>query len=170
MNDRLAPCAPTVFFVGADSKLVWRVGLQIVDDRVAGGAGLVDPLPVPLPVADCVIPDGDGRTRVIDQIHIHVTCRLGSGVGAKELVKGAEDQKQAFLHLHFIFRMRSFSLALLCGCEHSMETVLHSVLLILDSASVTTSLASLASNNVFRTWVQKKLGGCSQTLLRETWH
>lgn len=62
MNDRLAPCAPTVIFVGADAKLIWRVGLQVVDDCVAGGAGLVDPFPVPLPVADGVIPVGDGKT------------------------------------------------------------------------------------------------------------
>lgn len=62
VDDRLAPCAPTVIFVGADAKLIWRVGLQIVNDRVAGRAGLVDPLPVPLPVADGVIPVGDGKT------------------------------------------------------------------------------------------------------------
>lgn len=62
VNDRLAPCAATVIFVGADTKLIWRVGLQVVDDRVAGGAGLVDPFPVPLPVADGVIPVGDRKT------------------------------------------------------------------------------------------------------------
>lgn len=62
VNDWFAPRAPAVVLVGADAKLIGRVGLQVVDDCVAGGAGLVDPLPVPLPVADGVVPEGDGKT------------------------------------------------------------------------------------------------------------
>ncbi len=58
VDDRFAPHAAAVVLVGPDAKLVGCVGLQVVDDRVAGGACLVDPLPVPLPVADGVEPDG----------------------------------------------------------------------------------------------------------------
>lgn len=56
VDDRFTPRAPTVVFVGADPKLVGGVGLQVVDDCFAGWAGLVDPLPVPLSVADGVEP------------------------------------------------------------------------------------------------------------------
>lgn len=56
VNDRFAPRAPAVVLVGADAKLVGRVGLQVVNDCVTGGASLVDPLPVSLPVADGVVP------------------------------------------------------------------------------------------------------------------
>lgn len=62
VNDRFAPRAPAVVLVGANAKLIGRVRLQVVDDCVAGGAGLVDPLPVPLPVADGVVPEGDRKT------------------------------------------------------------------------------------------------------------
>lgn len=55
VNDRLAPDSAAFVFVGADPKLIWGVGLQVVNHSVAGGAGLVDPLPVPLPVADGVV-------------------------------------------------------------------------------------------------------------------
>lgn len=55
---RFAPQTAALVLVGTDAKLVWRVGLQVVNDRVAGGTRLVDPLPVPLPEADGVEPDG----------------------------------------------------------------------------------------------------------------
>lgn len=58
MDDQFAPRAAAVVLVGADAKLIWRVGFQVVDDRVAGWAGLIDPLPVPLSVADGVEPGG----------------------------------------------------------------------------------------------------------------
>lgn len=54
MDDRFAPHAAAFVLVGADPKLIGRVGFQVVDDCVAGWAGLVDPLPVPLSVADSV--------------------------------------------------------------------------------------------------------------------
>lgn len=54
VDDRFAPHAAAVVLVGADPKLVGRVGFQVVDDCVAGRAGLVDPLPVSLSVADGV--------------------------------------------------------------------------------------------------------------------
>lgn len=57
MDDRFAPRAPAVVFVGAYAELVGGVGFQVVDDGFAGGAGLVDPLPVPLSVADGVEPN-----------------------------------------------------------------------------------------------------------------
>lgn len=60
VDDRFAPSAPAVVLVGADAELVRRVGLQVVDDRVAGRAGLVDPLPVSLSVADGVEPEVRG--------------------------------------------------------------------------------------------------------------
>lgn len=59
MDDWFTPCAPAVVLVGADAELVGCVGLQVVDNRVTGRAGLIDPLPVPLPVADGVIAKGD---------------------------------------------------------------------------------------------------------------
>lgn len=69
VDDWFTPRAPAVVLVGADAELVGRVGLQVVDDRVAGGAGLIDPLPVPLPVADGVIAEGGGqRDRFASQI------------------------------------------------------------------------------------------------------
>lgn len=63
MDDRFTPHAAAVVLVGPDAKLVGRVGFQVVDDRVAGRAGLIDPLPVPLPVADGVEPEGGGAGR-----------------------------------------------------------------------------------------------------------
>lgn len=54
VDDRFAPRAAALVLVGADPELVGCVGFQVVDDGVAGGAGLVDPLPVPLSVADGV--------------------------------------------------------------------------------------------------------------------
>lgn len=57
VEDRFTPRAPAVLFVGAYAKLVGGVGFQVVDDRFAGWAGLVDPLPVPLSVADGVEPE-----------------------------------------------------------------------------------------------------------------
>lgn len=56
VDDRFAPRAPAVVFVGAYAKLVGSVGFQVVDDGFAGWAGLVDPFPVPLSVADGVEP------------------------------------------------------------------------------------------------------------------
>lgn len=61
MDDRFAPHAATVVLVRSDAELVGRVGFQVVDDRVAGRAGLVIPLPVPLPVADGVKPADRGQ-------------------------------------------------------------------------------------------------------------
>lgn len=58
MDDWFAPHATAVVLVGADAELVGRVGFQVVDDRVTGWAGLIDPLPVPLPVANGVKPEG----------------------------------------------------------------------------------------------------------------
>lgn len=58
VDDRFAPRATAVVLVGADGELVRRVGFQVVDDCVAGWTGLIDPLPVPLPVADSVEPAG----------------------------------------------------------------------------------------------------------------
>lgn len=55
MNDRLAPHPRRVFGAGLDAELVHRVGLQVVDDRVAGRAGLVVPLPVPLAITHRVV-------------------------------------------------------------------------------------------------------------------
>lgn len=66
-----------------------------------------------------------------------------------------EDHRQAFSHLHSIFSPCGFCLALHCGCEHSVETFLHSMLLILDSASATTSLAS-SFKSCFQNWSPKK--------------
>lgn len=67
MDDRFAPHAAAVVLVGADAKLVGSVGFQVVDDRVTSWAGLIDPLPVPLSVADGVKPRqmGEGKVRVI---------------------------------------------------------------------------------------------------------
>lgn len=66
VDDRFAPHAPAVVLVGPHAKLVGRVGLQVVDDRVAGGAGLIDPLPVPLSVADGVEPGARWRQRKVE--------------------------------------------------------------------------------------------------------
>ena len=56
MDDRFAPHPAAIVLVGADAELVGSVRLQIINDRVAGWACLVDPLPVPLSVADGVKP------------------------------------------------------------------------------------------------------------------
>lgn len=58
VDDWFAPHAAAVVLVGPDAELVGRVGFEVVDDGVAGRAGLIDPLPVPLPVADGVEPEG----------------------------------------------------------------------------------------------------------------
>lgn len=63
VDHRFAPCAPAVILVGANPKLVGGVGLQVVDDGFAGWAGLVDPVPVPLSVADGV--EAESRKRPI---------------------------------------------------------------------------------------------------------
>ena len=55
MNDWLAPPSAAVLRVGPHPKLVGRVGLEVVDDRVAAGAGLVGPFPVPLAVTHRVV-------------------------------------------------------------------------------------------------------------------
>lgn len=72
----------------------------------------------------------------------------------KEL-RGVKDHRQAFSHLHSIFSPCGFCLALLCGYEHSVETFLHLMLFILDSASATTSLAS-SFKSCFQNWSPKK--------------
>lgn len=64
MDGGFAPDAAAVVLVGADAELVRRVGLQVVDHGVAGRAGLIDPLPVPLPVADGVEPEDNVNVRV----------------------------------------------------------------------------------------------------------
>lgn len=56
VDDRLAPHSAAVIFVGSDAKLIVSVGFEVVDDCVTGGARLIDPLPVPFPVANCVEP------------------------------------------------------------------------------------------------------------------
>lgn len=61
VHDRFTPRAPAVVFVGAYAKLVGGVGFQVVNDGFAGWAGLVDPLPVPLSVADGVEPETGKR-------------------------------------------------------------------------------------------------------------
>lgn len=58
MDDRFAPHAAPVVLIGANTKLIWGVGLQVVHHCVTGRTCLVDPLPVPLSVADCVKPEG----------------------------------------------------------------------------------------------------------------
>lgn len=55
VNDRLAPHASAILRAGLDAELIDRVGLQIVNDRVASRAGLVVPLPAPLTVTHCVV-------------------------------------------------------------------------------------------------------------------
>lgn len=55
MNDRLAPGSGSVLGAGLDIELIHCVGLQIVNDGVARRAGLVVPLPVPLPITHCVV-------------------------------------------------------------------------------------------------------------------
>lgn len=70
VDDGFAPHAIAVIFVGSDAKFVVGIGFQIVDDRVTGGTCLIDPLPVPFSVTDCVVPtrrflhmmNGGGRT------------------------------------------------------------------------------------------------------------
>lgn len=56
MDHGFAPHAAAVVFVGSDAKFIVSVGFQVVDDCVTGGACLIDPLPVPFSVADCVVP------------------------------------------------------------------------------------------------------------------
>jgi len=52
----LAPHSTTVVFVGSDAEFIGCVGLEVVDNSIRGGAGLVDPLPVPFSIADGVMP------------------------------------------------------------------------------------------------------------------
>lgn len=59
MDDWFAPCATAVILVGADAKLIRRVGFQVINDCVACWACLVDPIPVSLSVADSVESDGE---------------------------------------------------------------------------------------------------------------
>lgn len=69
MDNWLAPHSAAFLVVGSDTKLVGRVGLQVIDDHVAGGAGLLSPLPVPLTVTHCVVP---GSTQIEHNIvHYH---------------------------------------------------------------------------------------------------
>jgi hypothetical protein len=56
VEDWLAPYSAAFLVVGSDTKLIGRVGLKAVNDRVACGARLVGPLPVPLTVAHRVVP------------------------------------------------------------------------------------------------------------------
>lgn len=81
VNDRLAPHSAAVIFVGSDAKFIVSVGFEVVDDCITGGACLIDPLPVPFPVADCVVPtsrflytmNGVGRT---DRTVIYMVSRV----------------------------------------------------------------------------------------------
>lgn len=59
MDYGFAPHPAALVFVGADAKLIRCVGLQVVDYGVAGRTRLIDPLPVPLSVADGVEPEGN---------------------------------------------------------------------------------------------------------------
>lgn len=59
MNDRLAPHSRAVLGGGLNTELINRVGPQVVDDRVAGGAGLIVPLPAPLAVTHGVVSERD---------------------------------------------------------------------------------------------------------------
>lgn len=56
MDHWLAPFAGAVFVAGLHSELICCVWLEFIDHRVAGGAGLVVPLPVLLTVANRVMP------------------------------------------------------------------------------------------------------------------
>lgn len=56
VDDGFAPHTTAVIFVGSDAKFVVSVRFQVVYDCVTGGARLIDPLPVPFSVADCVVP------------------------------------------------------------------------------------------------------------------
>lgn len=55
MDHWFAPHSTTVVFVGSDTKFIGCVGLEVVDHSIRGGAGLVDPLPVPFSIADGVM-------------------------------------------------------------------------------------------------------------------
>ena len=57
MDDWLAPGARPVRPIGLHTKLIGCVGFEVIDDRVAGGAGLVVPLPVSLTITHRVMPD-----------------------------------------------------------------------------------------------------------------
>lgn len=62
VDDGFAPRAAAVVLVGAHTKLIRCVGFQVVDDCVTSRACLVNPLPVPLPVADGVKPKGEQKS------------------------------------------------------------------------------------------------------------
>ena len=66
VDDRLAPRAGPIGPVGLHAKLIGCVGFEVIDDRVAGGAGLVVPLPVSLAVTHRVMPGG-GHDRSLKQ-------------------------------------------------------------------------------------------------------
>lgn len=55
VDDRLAPHSSAILGVGLHAELVDCVGPQVVNDRVAGRAGLVVPLPVPLTITHRVV-------------------------------------------------------------------------------------------------------------------
>lgn len=79
VDDWFAPHAAAVIFVGSDAKFVLSVGFQVVYDCVAGGARLIDPLPVPFSVADCVVPTMDfytGGTDRTDRVTASNTMKL----------------------------------------------------------------------------------------------
>lgn len=64
VDDRFAPRAPAIVFVGANAKFVGGVGFQVVDDGFTGWAGLVDPFSVPLSVADGVEPEEEEDDKI----------------------------------------------------------------------------------------------------------
>lgn len=57
MSDRLAPNPAAIFGVGLHAKLIDRVWLQIINDRVTGVARLIVPLPVPLTITNHIVPE-----------------------------------------------------------------------------------------------------------------
>lgn len=85
VDNRFAPHAAAVVLIGADAELVGRVGFQVINDCVACRACLVDPLPVPLSVADSVEPEGDkGAGRCSDCLKSAFGVPQGSSFGPFE--------------------------------------------------------------------------------------
>lgn len=74
--DWLAPHAAVVVLVGSNAELIGRVGFQVVNDGVAGRTGLIDPLPVPLPVPDGVEPGRSEHNKGVTPKLIHLKKRL----------------------------------------------------------------------------------------------
>lgn len=71
VHDGFAPHPAALVFVGPDTELVLSVGFEVVDHGVAGGAGLIDPLPVPLSVTDCVEPERGNSNTIHKKYNIY---------------------------------------------------------------------------------------------------